>query len=1278
MNEQDKNLNFIMNKPIGVVGVNFNTINDTLFRNIGYVSGDYDGYGTPIGALANPMHNTMRYIPWFKLDNYKDVFSTYMDYVEHVLVTQNLVIERLFTEPKSPLTPYRIYNDKIAAIEGYDIVNAVFSSDTNMVLDTKLGQVNNFYLSHDLLTTSQVNTERLFTNKNETRKSITNTLYPNFGLFNQNLKEITKKWNFDEKGRVYVGLGLDGSPVYDLDGILGNLTEEKYKPWLDTLGNESLLFLTKSLNNIPLTDDSVYDVYGRTELINRGIIEQVRERSYLNKLGTDISFTPNYSEAFYRYELQGTKNDTFDGQITHHTYAEFEMGGEKTTSSYDGMLNGTYTSYLDDESIHKDLIGITNQAFRAGAYGTLISRFCSDANAQGFQPTTIQTSVSEYGMSHGRNLLKCNPTQEQDYIDPYCRVWTHYKKYHRLADAIRPFSENGEKQDEMKLVSQGELASKYGWNMFSSTNLGDGWEDGRKRLDKYGTLNKINGMINIAPTNKQQDKDDAVSIKECMFSIENLAWKGLRDKAFGLSEEQKGPFGGRVMWFPPYDLQFSENVSVNWNNTSFIGRGEDIYTYTNTTRRGNLSFTILADHPSIVNYMSKSNCGDLKKDENDEPIEGSGLSSKNEIHTKEQALLRFFAGCDILHASKPINNIKFEEKYPTFPQIPQEEPIAEPPSTNTIYEDINFFVFYPNNYSGVDDKPTNDVKAMDYLVNGLCTQLMVTSDNKIATIPTMPKEAYIYNGRSVGGYEMGRNGVSVVQTETLTNNKTEKVLSGVKGGRNLNVTINEGYGDIKLATQFVSPNKFNGTSEWYYRVDRVYEGQKLIKGNYVDNKDFGLNMKDGRNIILSTLVSGSDSPITSDNLYSFIDVYSALDEEMYKAMSQEGKVDEENYKKLKNLFQNYQIESVQGQGVASSHGYTSSNNQLNKNRCNSVFDWLKTFNNFSSASFSVESPYIGNVSSGVNKTQSVNDKYAKLYRSAKITIKLQKEETVTLQNTMKGDEETMTSTENGEVVKTKYGDVYVPYKVLTSVNDQSRNGDSIDFKKRTELIERYLFENPHQFFENETEELKAAIAAWKNEVMNVAKSNMYETNVSNSHNRYDNESDFFRTLKLTDPFLHHKIVDKIKYFDPAFHSITPEGFNARLTFLQQCSRQGGTYSANEDGMNSGNANNLAFGRPPICVLNIGSFYSTKIIIDNINIDYESWDLNQEGIGVQPMMAKINMSFIFLGGQDLGGPIARLQNAVSFNYYKNTSVYDNRSEMIEYDENGNVKRFRGVK
>ena len=150
-------------------------------------------------------------------------------------------------------------------------------------------------------------------------------------------------------------------------------------------------------------------------------------------------------------------------------------------------------------------------------------------------------------------------------------------------------------------------------------------------------------------------------------------------------------------------------------------------------------------------------------------------------------------------------------------------------------------------------------------------------------------------------------------------------------------------------------------------------------------------------------------------------------------------------------------------------------------------------------------------------------------------------------------------------------------------------------------------------------------------------------------------------------------MNKVRYFSPAFHSITPEGFNSRLTFLQQCTRQGPTLSRSGGRVNTESSDylkfggNLSFGRPPYCILRIGDFFHTKICITSLSIDYDNggglqWDLNPEGIGVQPMFANININFNFIGGQDIAGPVERLQNAVSYNYYANASIYDSKADF----------------
>jgi hypothetical protein len=168
------------------------------------------------------------------------------------------------------------------------------------------------------------------------------------------------------------------------------------------------------------------------------------------------------------------------------------------------------------------------------------------------------------------------------------------------------------------------------------------------------------------------------------------------------------------------------------------------------------------------------------------------------------------------------------------------------------------------------------------------------------------------------------------------------------------------------------------------------------------------------------------------------------------------------------------------------------------------------------------------------------------------------------------------------------------------------------------------------------------------------------------------ECNYFEYIKQNEPMVYDGIKSKIKYFQPAFHSITPEGLNARLVFLQQCMRPGDTIptvSLSDSGQQTllfNDATNSAFGAPPVCILRIGDFFHTKIVIDQITFKYDDgrFDLNPEGIGVQPMIATVNVSFNFIGAHGLAGPVAQLQNALSFNYYANTEMYDERAESTE--------------
>jgi len=160
---------------------------------------------------------------------------------------------------------------------------------------------------------------------------------------------------------------------------------------------------------------------------------------------------------------------------------------------------------------------------------------------------------------------------------------------------------------------------------------------------------------------------------------------------------------------------------------------------------------------------------------------------------------------------------------------------------------------------------------------------------------------------------------------------------------------------------------------------------------------------------------------------------------------------------------------------------------------------------------------------------------------------------------------------------------------------------------------------------------------------------------------------YFKKLEEDSPIQFSSLKEKLRYFHPSFHSTTPEGLNSRLTFLHQCLRPGETLPIKGiSDIADLNARNTTFGPPPICVMRIGDFYHSKVAIKDINITFDEdlWDLNPEGIGVQPMIASVTLQVNFIGGHGLAKPVEKLQNALSSNFYANTEIYDPRSISTE--------------
>jgi len=628
----------------------------------------------------------------------------------------------------------------------------------------------------------------------------------------------------------------------------------------------------------------------------------------------------------------------------------------------------------------------------------------------------------------------------------------------------------------------------------------------------FGDLQKTNGNIrdfrssvfdktfdlNITPYKGEE-------VKKYMFSIENLAWRTSQKKGFtyqDLARCERGQNGGRIMWFPPYDMSVSENITANWTSNDFLGRPEPIYTYNNTSRQGSLSWKIIVDHPSILNAIVDK---ELKNNPDIDKIVDS-----------------FIAGCrtyDIYELATSFPQFTFSDIYDIITKTNVIEDFEE------ITKEI-ITVTYPEPEEPVYDDPQPIIVEQDYAFN-------FYFDNDV------PKK------------------------------KSE------------------------------SEPKFSSTN--YLEDLNPYIGLK----EFYESKAYGEENADEYGL-----------PAQKIPVVQFFNT----DIETIESKMLELQV------KIREALEKGATVSMDLVGSASSPNSTDYNVLLSERRIDSV------------------KKYFLESDGGGGKTL---EQYVE---EGKLTI-----------NSRGSGEEISVTTLGGKTV-----DCTEPLQGNNKT--YSINAMACRRVRIENIVETYELEpvdtepeEPDPIYNTELQTLRVPKPRTETETSVERKKEVSKIILK----KLLNECDYFERIKEDDPLIYNSIKEKIKFFNPAFHSMTPEGLNSRLTFLQQCMRPGDTIpTINDDGTikEGSDASNTSFGAPPVCVLRIGDFFNTKIVINSLNINYEplTFDLNPEGIGVQPMIANIQMSFNFIGGHGLEAPVARLQNALSFNYYANTEMYDDRS------------------
>jgi hypothetical protein len=1019
--------------------------------------------------------------------------------------------------------------------------------------------------------------------------------------------KITKTATSDNDGK-YIKIDLDGVLVEDKENTQPDFDIFLYKkPRLlgekkssSTRYNEDGS-ISKTEETIPLYgSESEYRRFQQTELIAwSGVLtkEQIYQNLKRNKYqpGYTVDKRSNRSLEYKIYgeglvnddptRLKQDKLQDFQNGLriknkrNVYTWTEFrdspnESNDQFGDAVYHGIdqtnISNVGSEFIGDIYQEDSLLNKTRKMFQVGKIKTIISSFQRYDN-----PSEIQSAVSVYGISKGRNLINKNAfgSTQNNFYDYYCRVWTWERQYRTIQNAIRPFlsptssTDPGNEGEPMKLE---ELHKK---TYFIRPNL--------EEFARFTTL-QDNGKPKIAPYKsdfvsydkwgrisnswKGKKEDRRKYNRNYMFSIENLAWKDLNLEDI-LCPSQIGPNGGRIYWFSPLNLDFSETTSVNLNKESFIGRGEQVITYIDSIRTGTFSFTMVVDHSSFHEFMK------YRKFENGE----------EDYH----GILLWDAGCDdptgiqfenIYRASPPPNPPEIEEKTTEEPQPPTETVTEPEPEEKIVEEETKLItrIYFPNDFSGVN---YDSIGAMDYIYKG---------------------------GVGGHGYEMDSNySLSDVSSHHTMKNGNYFV-ENIKCDQNDAYVLEKKLFDIFLSNITETDLLYNSNLEPaanYLKsqgeLDKHVNQKPLpSKKDYLPRERYKKYMSywDVENHHLN-----STKPTDPDAI-SFKEFYD-------KCMSKDAD--------LKKLLED--AKQVIITGNASAHGTSSDNNVLSQNRANTILNFINQTMGFNTSDKEKWISKIDNPGISTGGSDCSSSEAAKKGRFVKVEIVSVKKENYTITEANIGKKE-------------------------------------IEFKN--EVV--------------------------TNEIAKIARDAEKEKEEKNKKSvlikgRYDEEMEFYNYIDKNTDLSYSNIKDKYSNYIPGFWSLTPEGFNGRLTFLNQCTRQGPTISAtdtketnntNTDSTKSNrkkskNATNLAFGRPPVCILRIGDFIQSRIFIDNLSIDYKNngqiqWDLNPEGIGVQPMMANIQISFTFIGGQDISGAIAQLQNAITFNYYANASVYDDRA------------------
>jgi outer membrane protein OmpA-like peptidoglycan-associated protein len=734
----------------------------------------------------------------------------------------------------------------------------------------------------------------------------------------------------------------------------------------------------------------------------------------------------------------------------------------------------------------------TNVAFRNGSIMDDTQRLIDSQPAGGKRLQHVGNAIDQVSkvfndgykeMTKGSRVLTYVGSLGQEVGTEYCRVFSK----------DLPYSEYSDLQKTDGVVNEGR---RFSYSVFDKT---------------YN--------LNMYP-NKQEGGQDSSNLigtgdqayaKKYMFSIENLAWRTSHTPGVNVNDLpicERGPNGGRVMWFPPYALTFTENSRASWKENDFLGRPEKIYTYTNSSRDGTINFKIVVDHPSVLNV-----------------IVNKVLSNATNSDRINGLLDSFFAGC------KKYDLYELAKKY---------------------------YTISPNELADLQ-------------------QIISSKDASKEVVGA------IRDSQASGALDTGNQSQNTTQSVQQTPSDTFKQFQN-------------------FALFFPNAQPVQGTVQNYSNYYSIYSAQmggtyqgdsvnffdNVINKNYdeINNKlidKLAQYLKDNPNSVVTIFLEASASAPGSND-YNLA-LSERRGESVIKFFSENSKL--KNYVDSKRLVFP-PVNALGENGEVRQYNGTTFIPNVKTQKCSDI----------------------------ISNTTNLNDNNPNITNQTAMACRRVSISRIQVSSPQTAQKPAQPNIPSGSGLPSTNQQRPIPQ---ADIEPKFRKSDWV-----TKRIVRNLI----------------------------------------------SECDYFETIKQETPMVYDNLKQKLKFFQPGFHSTTPEGLNSRLTFLQQCLRPGDTIPTVNPQPNGSyqldfnNAINSAFGIPPVLVLRIGDFYHTKIIPNSLQLSFEGLDINPEGIGIQPMIATVSLGFNFVGGQGLQTAIDKLQNALSFNYYANTEMWDERADPTD--------------